>query len=157
MNNSEINFDLFVDKFYNNKNSTKMTLELILESNDNINIYDIHVMLLQMFFIGIVKYNIPFNQMQNYFTNINIKVYIQNFTIKQLIEDTSGYSNRYIRINDKMEMIKNGSYNKTQTQTDKDKVDTDTEIKETNDLINIKSFYTIDNDVNLCIYFDHII
>lgn len=157
MNNSEINFDLFVDKFYNNKNSTKMTLELILESNDNINIYDIHVMLLQMFFIGIVKYNIPFNQMQNYFTNINIKVYIQNFTIKQLIEDTSGYSNRYIRINDKMEMIKNGSYNKTQTQTDKADTDTDTEIKETNDLINIKSFYTIDNDVNLCIYFDHII
>lgn len=155
MNNSEINFDLFVDKFYNNKNSTKMTLELILESNDNINIYDIHVMLLQMFFIGIVKYNIPFNQMQNYFTNINIKVYIQNFTIKQLIEDTSGYSNRYIRINDKMEMIKNGSYNKTQTDTDK--AYTDIDKTETDDLISIKSFYTIDNDVNLCIYFDHII
>ena len=144
MNSSEIGFDIFVDKFFNNKNGTKMVLELTLEPNDESNdettVYDIHVMLLQMFFIGIAKYEVPFNQMQNYFNNINIKVYTQNFTVKQLIEDSSGYSNRYLRVNDKMEMIKNGSY---------------LEQNDDIELSDIKSFYTNDDECNLCIYFDH--
>ena len=139
MNNQEIGFDKFVDAFFNNKNGQKMVLELTLDSNEETSIYDIHVMLLQLFFIGITKYKIPFEEMQNYFNNINIKFYVQNFTIRELINELSGYGNRLIRVDNNMEMIKNGSHDE----------------KLVNELKDIKSFHTNSNENNLCIHFDH--
>jgi len=139
--NQQIEFDIFIEKFFTNTNNTKMVLELISESDDNTTIHDIHVMLLQIFFIGITKYAVPFNEIQNYYNNINIKLYIENYSIKDLIEDKSNYGNRFIRINQQMEMIKNGSH----------------DISLINELKDIKSFYTNDNQNNICIYFDHIL
>ena len=139
MNNQEIGFDKFIDAFYNNKNGNKMVLELCLDSDEETSIYDIHVMLLQLFFIGITKYEVPFDDMQNYFNNINIKFYVQNFTVRELINEASGYGNRFMRIDNNMEMIKNGSHNENSV----------------NELKDIKSFHTNNNEHNLCIYFDH--
>jgi hypothetical protein len=137
----QIEFDIFIEKFFTNKNNTKMVLELMSDTNDDTTIYDIHVMLLQIFFIGITKYEIPFDQIQNYYNNINIKLYVENYSIKDLINDNSNYGNRFIRIDQKMEMIKNGSH--------------DTSL--INELKDIKSFYTNNNEQNLRIYFDHIL
>jgi len=137
----QIEFDIFIEKFFTNKNNTKMVLELMSDTNDDTTIYDIHVMLLQIFFIGITKYQITFDQIQNYYNNINIKLYIENYSIKDLINDNSNYGNRFIRINPQMEMIKNGSH--------------DTSL--INELKDVKSFYTNNNEQNLRIYFDHIL
>ena len=141
MSNQEIGFDHFVDAFFNNKNGTKMVLELTLDSNDDTTIYDIHVMLLQLFFMGLTKYNINPNQMQNYFNNINIKIHIENFNIIQLSYTTSSYKNRFLRVDNNMEMIKNGEHNEASI----------------NELKDIKSFYNIDDECNMCIYSDHMI
>ena len=141
MNNQEIRFDHFVEAFFNNKNGTKMVLELTLDSNDNTTIYDIHVMLLQLFFIGLTKYNIDPNQMQNYFDNINIKLYVENFNIIQLSYESSYYKNRFLRVDNNMDMIKNGEHNESSI----------------NELKDIKSFNNIDDECNMCIYFDHMI
>jgi hypothetical protein len=139
LNNSEIGFDHFTKAFYNNKNNTKMVLELTLDIEDDVTNYDIHIMLLQLFFIGIIEYSIPFEQMQTYFDNINIKIYAKNFTKKQLIDDNSGYANRYMRVDNDMNMLKNGSHDENLI----------------NELKDIKSFHTNNDNYNLCIYFDH--
>jgi hypothetical protein len=141
MNNQEIGFDRFVEAFFNNKNGTKMVLELTLDSNEDTTIYDIHVMLLQLFFIGLTKYEVGFSEMQNYFNNINIKLYVENFNLHQLAYASSSYGNRFLRVDNNMEMIKNGQHNETSI----------------NELKDVKSFYTIDDECNMCIYFDHMV
>ncbi len=138
MNNQEVGFDHFVEAFFNNKNGTKMVLELALDSNEDTTIYDIHVMLLQLFFIGLTKYEVGFEFMQNYFDNINIKLNVENFNALQLSYESS-YGNRFLRVDNNMEMIKNGQHNEELV----------------NELKDVKSFYTIDNECNMCIYFDH--
>jgi hypothetical protein len=141
MNNREIGFDHFVEAFFNNKNGTKMVLELTLDTNEDTTIYDIHSMLLQLFFIGLTKYEVAFGDMQNYFNNINIKLHVENFNIHQLSYASSYYHNRFLRVDSNMEMIKNGQHNETQI----------------NELKDVKSFYTIDEECNMCIYFDHMV
>ncbi len=141
MNNQEIGFDRFVEEFFNNKNETKMVLELILDTNEDTTIYDIHVMLLQLFFMGLTKYEDSFGEMQNYYNNINIKLHVENFNAQQLSYASSSYSNRFLRVDNNMEMIKNGQHNEALI----------------NELKDVKSFYTIDNECNMCIYFDHMV
>ena len=148
MDINSIEFNNFVNEFYSNKSNKKMVLTLDIENGDNPNIYDIHVMLLELLIYGFTKFNLNINNnldnsinyLQNYFTNIDIKINISNYSKKELILENSPYISRYIRFTSESEtMTINGSH-----QT-------------VNNLNLIKSFYLVDDNYNLCINFDFIV
>jgi hypothetical protein len=149
MNINSIQFDNFITEFYSNNSNKKMIINLGIESDNEIepNIYDIHTMLLdliikgcEIFNLNVSDYNICINKLQPYFLNINIRMHINNYSKLELIKEDSPYINRYIRIsNDNLLMTINGAH------------------KIVNTLFNIKSFYLIDSNCNLCISFDFIV
>jgi hypothetical protein len=148
MINSEINFNNFIDEFYSNMNQIKMVLQVDIENatiTTDTTIYDIHCMLLDLFTAGIRKLNLDFinnleesiRNLQYFFNNINIQLNIISFTKKELIMENSLYENRFIKFEDPANLIINGQYIQVE------------------DLENIKSFYLINNDINICISFEH--
>ena len=145
--NSQVNFDNFVNKFYSNKSNNKIMLEINISDNTSTTIYDIHQMLLDLIIQGISILNLDIinnfdkslDQLQKYFANINIKINICNWTKKDLIEDYSNYDNRYIKFEDPSNMIINGAHQIVK------------------DLKLIKSFFLIDTNNNFSIGFEHMI
>ncbi len=148
MNNQGINFDKFIDEFYSNMNKNKMILQVDIENatnNSETSIYDIHCMLLDLLASGITKFNLDFINnleesicnLQYFFNNINISLNIISFTKKELIISGSLYENRFIKFDDPKNLIINGQHNKVDLLED------------------IKTFYLINNDVNICISFEH--
>ena len=141
MNNS-IKFDNFVNEFYQNYSNKKMVLTLDIENENDPNIYDIHVMLLELLINGFTRFNLnlkSIDHLQRYFTNIDIKINICNYSKAELMLDNSPYYNRYIKFtSDNATMIINGNHNIV------------------NNLNLINSFYLVDNINNLSISFDFI-
>jgi hypothetical protein len=151
MNINSIQFENFVNKFYLNDSNEKMILNIDVESeNDNNsepNIYDIHTMLLDLVIKGIEIFNLDIcdyeqiiRRLVPYFLNIDIKIYINNYSKLDLLNIDSLYINRYIRISpdNNLLMTINGSH------------------QIVNQLNMIRSFCLIDSSINLCIYFDFI-
>jgi hypothetical protein len=165
LDNLQINFDNFVDKFYSNVSNEKIMLEINIDQTydqsidqsfdklfnmsdfSSTTIYDIHHMLLDLIIQGISILNLDIInnfdkslvQLQKYFANINIKINICNWTKKDLIEDYSNYDNRYIKFEDPSNMIINGAHQIVK------------------DLKLIKSFFLIDTNNNFSIGFEHMI
>ena len=151
MNINSIQFENFINKFYQNDSNQKMILNIDVESSSETesepNIYDIHTMLLDLIIKGINRFNLQIsnyqqiiNKLTPYFTNINIRFNLENYSKLELLNEDLAYNNRYIRIsiNDDILMTINGMH-QIQSQ-----------------LIDIRSFYLIDSNINLCIYFDFI-
>ena len=144
-----INFDDFINNFYSNTSHNKIIFNINIENATNdtpTTIYDIHMMLLDLLIKGIQILNLDIlgnnyekslNILQKYFSNINIKININNFTKKDLIETYSEYSNRFIKFEDPSNMIINGTH------------------EQETDLSNIKSFYLINLTNNLSISFKY--
>jgi hypothetical protein len=148
MDNQGINFDKFIDEFYSNMNKNKMVLQVDIENATNkseTSIYDIHCMLLDLLAAGITKFNLDFINnleesicnLQYFFNNINISLNIINFSKKELIMENSLYENRFIKFDDPKNLIINGQHNQVDLLED------------------IKTFYLINTDVNICISFEH--
>jgi hypothetical protein len=146
MNINSIEFNTFIEEFYNNYSGNKMLITIDIE-NDEPNIYDLHIMLLELLIQGFIKFNhviddnldIIIDNLQSFFTNINIKLNIINYSKIDLICDNSPYINRYIKMSDIDNMIINGGH------------------LTVNNLELIKSFFLINNEYNLCISFNFII
>ena len=150
MNINSIQFDNFITEFYSNNSNKKMIINIGIDSEHEVepNIYDIHTMLLdliikgcEIFNLNVSDYNICINKLQPFFLNINIRMHIINYSKLELIKENSPYINRYIRISsdNNLKMTINGTHQLVNT------------------LSNIKSFYLIDSNCNLCISFDFII
>lgn len=145
---SEIDFNKFVDQFYSNHNQTKMILQIDIENATNSSettIYDIHCMMLDLLVAGVKKFNLDFindldqsaSNLQYFFNNINIQLNIISFTKKELIMENSLYENRFVKFDDPDKFIINGQHQMV------------------DELSDIKSFYLIDDNTNICISFEH--
>jgi len=149
MDNQGIKFDDFINEFYSNMTQQKMILQVDIENstkNSDTTIYDIHCMLLELFTAGIKKFKLDFVNnleesicnLQYFFNNININLNIINYSKKELIaSDGLIYISRYINFKDLDEFIINSQH------------------IHVNDLEDIKSFYLINTDINICISFEH--
>ena len=135
----DITFEDFIHKFYTL--DSKISLELYIE-NDCTNIYDIHIMLLDLLIYGVEHFNLniidnldkSIDLLQSYYDNINIKINIKNYMLSEFI-NSNIYDNRYIRFNHEKKYIINSSHNKQTI------------------LNNIYSIYNINKDVNYLISF----
>lgn len=146
MDDTNINFDTFIEHFYSNNNS-HIDLEInIYDCNTNKpTIYDLHTMLLELLINGVKRFNLDIinnlefsrKYLQNYFNNIDIKIIIDNLTKRDLIDDEYSYYNRYFKFTNPDNMIINGAH------------------KIVNELSLIKSFYLIDTNNNFSISFSH--
>ena len=146
----DINFDDFVERFYANNTGEKMAFQLTIEDDDDTTLYDIHEMLLELFLKGLYLNNLPIsdpssllrslNQIQTYFNNIQVKINIKTYSIKELMSDSVGYLNRYLRIMPGSDFLKNGQHNSDNVSNIGD----------------IYSFFMINNDHNIKISFDHL-
>jgi hypothetical protein len=149
MINVNVDFDNFIERFYSSISDNKIIFELNIDSNDSSTIYDVHIMLLELFIKGLNMFNLNIYtyldntiiHLQKYYSNINIGIQINTFTKNELLNDDNRYANRYMRINSDCSFIKNGSHNN----------------KLITDLSQIESFFTFDNNFNLRISFSHII
>ena len=148
MNINSIQFENFINEFYLNYSNQKMVLTLDVENSSDPNIYDIHMMLLDLLRKGIEKFNLniynnltkSISQLQTFFTNINIYINVINYSKLDLITDNQIYSNRYIKftVDNPSLMIINGTH------------------QIVDNMFDIKSFYLIDDTYNLCISFNFI-
>lgn len=137
-----MNFENFIEEFY--KLDNKINLELDIENNLTPTIYDLHHMLLDLIIYGVKLFNLNLTEnlneslifLQKYFNNININIIIKNLSKKELLIDEF-YSNRYIRFEGNSDMIKNGLHEKTNLFNE------------------IKSYYLINDEYNLCINFNY--
>ena len=147
----DIDFDDFVQEFYSNETGIKMAFQLSIEDDNDTTVFDIHEMLLELFIKGLYMKNLSIsynkalgesiNKLQKYFNNIQVKIIIQTYTIGELLSDSSEYNNRYLRIMPGSDFVKNG-------QLDENLID---------EISDIKSFFMIDNNLNIKISFDHLI
>ena len=149
MNINSIQFENFINQFYSNNSNQKMVLTLDVDNSSDPNIYDIHTMLLDLLCKGIERFNLniynnlqlSINQLQIFFTNINIQIDVQNYSKHDLIANSDLYSNRYIKFTAENPslMVINGTH------------------KIADNLLQIKSFYLINDTYNLCISFNFIV
>ena len=148
MNINSIQFENFILQFYSNNSNQKMVLTLDVENSSDPNIYDIHMMLLDLLIKGIERFNLniynnlqrSINQLQTFFTNINIQIDVINYSKLDLITDNKLYSNRYIKftIENPLTMVIYGTH------------------QIVDNMRLIRSFYLIDDAYNLCISFNFI-
>ena len=75
MDINSIEFNNFVNEFYSNKSNKKMVLTLDIENGDNPNIYDIHVMLLELLIYGFTKFNLNINNNLDNSINLLSKIF----------------------------------------------------------------------------------
>jgi len=151
MNINSIQFENFINEFYSNNYNQKMVLTLDVENSSDPNIYDIHTMLLDLLIKGIEIFNLniynelsrSINQLQIFFTNINIQINVINYSKLDLVNSLSIhrlYSNRYIKftIENPSIMVINATHQIVDSMQQ------------------IKSFFLIDDTFNLCIGFNFI-
>jgi len=139
---TSIKFNDFIEKFYTIDSKISLELDIV---NETVDIYDIHNMLLETLIYGVELYNLnifdnlynSITHLQKYFNNINIKINIDNYSLKDLTTNTI-YDYRYIRFDKTKQFIINGKHIKI------------------NILKDIKSFYRFDDKNNLCIFFSWI-
>jgi len=169
MNINSIQFENFINKFYSNNSNQKMIININIDSESSNetqadpNIYDIHTMLLDLiikgidiFNLDIVDYNSTVEKLQPFFNNINIKIFILNYSKLELIGANSPYINRYIRISSNDQSTTNQSI-MTINAAHQSIMTINAAHQIINKLIDIKSFYLIDTVNNLCISFDFIV
>lgn len=145
-----VQFENFINDFYSNHSNQKIVLSLDVENATDPNIYDIHTMLLDLLIKGIEKFNLniysdleySINQLQIFFTNINIKIDINNYSKSDLVNNLLAnklYSNRYIKFTvENPTLVINGTH------------------QIVDNMQQIKSFYLINDNYNLCISFNFI-
>ena len=149
----KIIFNDFIDIFYSNINKNKMSLHIDFNNasdeidNSKINIYDIHCVLLELLIAGVnnfslnlmndIELNEAIEKLQYFFDNINIIINIINFSKKDIIDDDSVYESRYMKIlsDNPDKFILNGQHIIVENLKD------------------IKTFYLINDEINICISF----
>lgn len=147
MNNSDI-INYLVNRLYSNNNDETLSQELgdYIKQN-KINVYTLYNILLGVFIKGIrvlnisILYNSQIDFMQLYFNKIKIKIHFTYCSKEDIDNNYSNfYSDRYYRANNFLmnNLILNGTHIYT------------------NDLFNIRTFFSPYSNIHYCIQFSYI-
>lgn len=139
-----IDFNEFANQLYSESNN-KIAIQVDIEDGSESNIYDIHMMLIDLIIFGLHYFSLNLNEqnyeeiihyLQKFFNKINIKILVQKYTEQELDIFNNDYVNRFMKLYKSEQIILNGAHKKVSSLKD------------------IKSFYIENNYFNLSFYFE---
>jgi len=149
-----INLDDFIQEFYKTINKRHIVLEILNTNSSDINIYDVHHILLNLIIAGFKICNLTdfnhielaFSLLQKYFDNIKIIINFQKMTISDILNSpVEVYDQRYARIDLK----------KIYETSEENYIILNGKHINVNELGDINTFISTDDQIFYSISFDH--